>query len=107
MPCYEVRTMSVEFKAENSGLLDKAVKALGWEIQHSGKTAYVRTKTYDVFEINLQDGKARIREGMQGDLNALKRAYSMEAIKQAASAKKWAVKVGKTGLAGSIQKRSF
>ena len=32
MPCYEVRTYSVEFKAHNRAILDLALKALGLDV---------------------------------------------------------------------------
>ena len=32
MPCYEVRTVSVEFKADNRQLLDAAIKTTGMMI---------------------------------------------------------------------------
>ena len=100
MPCYEVRTVSVEFKAENRKLLADAIRATGMEV--TGSTDKVITLGYGAIELNLATGKAEIREGQQGHLNQLKRAYSAEAIKAAAKKCQWGVK--RQGNKATIQK---
>lgn len=91
MPCYEVRTVSVEFKADNRQLLDAAIKAIGLE-------AYWHTKDrVDIglgnnIRLDLESGKALIQDGYQGKLNELKRAYSKECVKAAAKKASWNVK---------------
>ena len=59
MPCYEVRTVSVEFKAKNEALLHKAIKELGWtEYQLGNNRLRVTNKNYDSFTIDLGIEKA-------------------------------------------------
>ena len=90
MPCYEVRTVSVEFKAENRQLLDAAIKATGMRIwKHD---ADVVNLEYGKIILDLKAGTARIEDGCQDRLNELKRAYSKECVKAAAKKTAWAIK---------------
>jgi hypothetical protein len=94
MPCYQVRTYSVEFKAGNRAIFDAAVKALNWT---------PRNVSDDVvsFEggkilIDLASGKATVRENTgqttyQDKLNELKRSYSRQAINAAGKRMGWQV----------------
>ena len=94
MPCYQVRTYSVEFKAGNRAIFDAAVKALGW-------TPFDITATTVAFDggkilIDLASGQATIREipgqtTYQEKLNALKRSYSRQAINAAGKRMGWQV----------------
>jgi hypothetical protein len=94
MPCYEVRTVSVEFRAENRALLDAAIRSL------SGGLAVVEQSYdgrlnlgYGAIKLDLDAGRAEVRDGYQGHLNELKRAYSREAIKAAAKRCQWSCKL--------------
>ena len=84
MPCYEVRLVSVEFKASNEKILQEAAKALSWgfsKFSMNGTTVQVGRVI-----IHLDQQTA---EGRQDEINALKRAYSTAAVKAAAKAKGW------------------
>ena len=85
MPCYEVRTMSVEFHAEHRDVLLQALKNLGWNytVLSSGK---VLSKG---MELDLAAGKAELPENCQGQLNMLKRAYSAAALDKVAKLNMW------------------
>jgi hypothetical protein len=89
MPYYQVRTMSVEFKAENRDLLDAALKALGWKVyeQFSGQLIVGNGE----IKINLKTGMAEVQVGSQAKLNELKRAYSRQSINAAAKKAGWQV----------------
>jgi len=91
MPCYEVRTMSVEFKAQHKDLLIEAIKKLGWEreMRLVGDTVIVRG-----MRVDLKTQKAEISEGrMYNDrLNELKRAYSSAALDRVAKRNRWSRK---------------
>lgn len=91
MPCYEVRTISVEFRAENRKLLADAIRATGMEVTSSTDT--VLSLGYGAIVLNLANGKAEVQDGYQGKLNELKRAYSAEAVKAAAKKCQWGVKL--------------
>jgi len=88
MPCWEVRTISVEFKAENRDLLEDAVKSLGWSFRKLGNGVYqVNDMTLD-----LNQGKAEIGTNQQSNLNRLKVAYSQAAVRKVAKQKGWQCK---------------
>lgn len=90
MPCYEVRTLSVEFKADNRQLLDTAIKTTGMMIwQHD---ADVINLEYGSIILDLTTGTAKVQDGYQDKLNELKRAYSKECVKAAAKKAAWNVK---------------
>ena len=98
MPCYTVRMTSVEFKAAHKGLLDEAVKFLGWRQHTTGSTVRVTTGNYDVIDIDLARGTATFAENIQDRVNELKRAYSAQAIMACAAANDWSVEFdGMTG----------
>jgi len=88
MPCWEVRTMSVEFKAKHKGLLQNALRALGLNYELIG----------DVFDvvglgkIDLKKGAAEIDQSGQKKLNQLKQQYSKECLRRAAKLQGWQLK---------------
>ena len=95
MPCYQVQSVSVEFHVAHRDLLDKAIKALGWNAHVNGTDYTICTDlTSRNLLLNLATGKATVYDGQVGvnKLNALKRAYSQEAIKLAAKLGGWQVK---------------
>jgi len=94
MPCYEVRTYSVEFKAGNRAIFDAAVKALGWTPQNV--SADVVSFEGGLIRIDLASGQATVMEipgqtTYQEKLNALKRSYSRQAINAAGKRMGWQV----------------
>lgn len=90
MPCYEVRTVSVEFKADNRQLLDAAIKAAGLQINNQDEHRVVLG--WGEIILNLDEGTARVQDGYQDKLNELKRAYSKECVRAAAKKASWNVK---------------
>jgi len=109
MPCWEVRTTSVEFHAKHRKLLEQAVNALGWERVNSASNTSAdvlvirRPGDWDPFTIDLANGRATINEWQQPALNQLKQQYSLQALKRAAKLKGWQVK-SKTQLKGVLRK---
>jgi hypothetical protein len=99
MPCYEVRTMSVEFKAESAGMLHRAMVSLQWKYLWTGNT--VQFENGIILDLDKQ--RAIIPRGQQSKLNELKRAYSMECLKQVAVRNRWQI-TKKTGTKGSFTK---
>jgi len=92
MPCWEVRTMSVEFKVKHVALLREAVKALGWFYENMPTGLRVRASTSETFEIDFTLGRAEIQTEQLPRLNQLKRQYSKEALKRAARLRGWQFK---------------
>ena len=94
MPCYEVRTVSVEFHAKHRDLLEAALKALGWTFQQAdfGDILVVgRPNDWDPFTIDLNTSRATINDRQQDALNALKREYSRQCVRQVAKQNRWTV----------------
>jgi hypothetical protein len=90
MPCYQVRTYSVEFKAHNRAILDLALKSLDWIREPTGSDKVLSFQNGAIV-INLDKGTAQIRAGYQEKLNALRRSYSRQAVNAAAKRMGWQV----------------
>jgi hypothetical protein len=89
MPCWEVRTMSVEFRAKNRKLLEQALDALGWSWwEHESNVLTVS----GLGTLCLEEGQAVIPQTAQGRLNRLKQQYSKQALKRAAKLQGWQLK---------------
>lgn len=90
MPCYEVRTMSVEFYAQHIKVLERALSELGWKFFKTNDEERININDGEIV-IDLKAGSAKIRETAQDKLNQLKRAYSLESIKTAARNHAWTI----------------
>jgi len=109
MPCYQVQTVSVEFKIAHRDLLDKALDALARDTIGSEAMGWVRDwniagtfcRLQNGIELDLRIGKASMQASQQGQLNELKRAYSQQAIKLAAKLNGWQLK-SKNNLNGQL-----
>jgi len=88
MPCYEVRLVSVEFKAAHRDLLLQALKELDLSFRVSEDIIYLR----DGIQIDLGRQVVRCPQNMQGLINRLKQKYSEVVLKKVATKKKWSVK---------------
>lgn len=89
MPCYTVRLISVEFKAQNENILQAAADLLDWRFIKYGNRITVGPVT-----VYLDKQKAEAKD--QADINALKVAYSQAAVKVAARSKGWTLDQWKT-----------
>lgn len=86
MPCYEVRLVSVEFKAAHRDLLLQALKEMGWSYRERGSVVLVG----DV-EIDLERQRVRCPQSSMASVNKLKQKYSEVTLKKVAEKKKWSV----------------
>jgi len=100
MPCYEVRTMSVEFHAKHKGLLQGALRALGLHYTLMNDVVDV----VGLGKIDLRKGMAEINQFGQSQLNQLKQQYSREALKRAAKLQGWQFKQQQGQLKGVLRK---
>jgi hypothetical protein len=92
VPCYQISTISTEFKASNFGLLSDVVKASGAEIKIHGDIATVTLA--NGLEIKIANGQASGPWQVEKAINALRVAYSQAIVTQAkawAQQKGWAV----------------
>jgi hypothetical protein len=87
MPCYEVRTVQVEFKAKSRELLLKALSDAKLDHVVVDDTILGREWT-----INLNEQTASVTEGYESRLNQVRRLYSEAVVREAALKKKWIVK---------------
>lgn len=98
MPCYEVRTVSVEFKVGNIELLKKAIEKMDWKVTSSTeKRLYAQKNTGqwgDEVTINLENSTInstnfRDIKALSQFSNEIKRAYSEVVIDELAKKQKW------------------
>ena len=98
MPCYSVRTVSVEFRVANIELLKKALEKVGWkvnnEIDNGALSIMKKDGSYmDSVSINFDNSKISSRYMDEKKLTdfsyELKRAYSEQVISEVAKKQKW------------------
>ena len=92
MPCYEVRTVSVEFKVGNVDLLKKALEKAGCQIQTQDQVISFKDKFGNFAMIDFEKSKiiSRMGDKQLADLsNSIKRAYSECVIDEVAKRNKW------------------
>lgn len=93
MPCYEIRTVSVEFKASNVNLLKKAIENLGIKISNSTEKtiSFYNVGKYTTIDIEKQQivGSGMNERQLSTFSNAIKRAYSEQVIDEIAKKQKW------------------
>lgn len=91
MPCYEIRTVNVEFKIENIEILQKALKSLQLHPVWEGKEQKIFLINEDA--IDLKDGQYISRSGniesATSMANQVKRAYSIQVLDELAKKQKW------------------
>lgn len=95
MPCYEVRTYSIQFRVENTNLLKKTLMALEIRIPQEDKYGMVIQKGYTSARIDLTRGEvssAINKEALALFTNQIKRAYSATVLDEVARKKKWIIK---------------
>ena len=91
MACYEVRLITIEFKAKHKDLLIKALESLGWEYKEINKNKSLSILNGS-FVIYLEKQTVMGRDYIAPKINELKQQYSHEVLKKAASIKKWTMR---------------
>ena len=94
MPCYQVVTVSVEFKVESKERLEKALQQLGYDVRTYNNVLSVYKLGYN-FEINLEKEKINFQKGnwkASEKINEIKREYSKVSLEEIAKKKKWILK---------------
>jgi len=94
MPCYSIRTISVEFKIGNVDLLKKAIEKM--EGTYLGNNEeFLNFRTNDGRYVNVNFKKETIssvnftEKGLATFSNSIKRAYSEVVIDEVAKKQKW------------------
>ena len=76
MPCWEVRTISVEFQAKHRDLLDQAISVVGLRVRELGRN---RIGLNNGITLDLDKNTAEFQyASQQSDLNRLKQEYSRQ-----------------------------
>lgn len=88
MPCYTVKTDSVEVQAENLDLVEKAVEAMGFAPRRVGASVYFSTENGTV---EIGDGRMELPRSDRKLIDPFKRQYSREMLSSTKS-RGWAVK---------------
>jgi hypothetical protein len=94
MPCYTIRTVSVEFKVGNIDLLKKAIENVGHKITtFSDQIVEFRHFDYGRVFIDLKNQTMTTKDFNDGQMstlsNQIKRAYSECIIDEIAKRQKW------------------
>ena len=90
MPCDQIRTMPLEFKPENEGLLQEVIAALN--TQYGVNLIYTYGKKI---------GYRRYSPAVQEAINALPQAYGLAVVKKAAKGMGW--RLGKVTGKGTVR----
>lgn len=102
MPCHTVNLVSVEFKAKSEKLLLQALDRLGWSYSYDEQSMRLRVYTW---EIDLKNETAVIENYQQDQLNNLKRAYSMEVVKEVAAKRRWVLKQARLAANATVARK--
>ena len=102
MPCYEVRTVTVEFQAKNEGLFLKAVEMMGMQCNEVRPHVFSLGYNDIVVDLNTQTARATGQQ-TQNTLNRLKRTYSQAAIDAVCRQNLW-TKKQQTATSGVLMK---
>lgn len=94
MPCYQVRTMSVEIKAADPDMLVTALRALDLKYAYDKNVGkfVVYTNTTKPITIDLNEQRAEVTSENQRLLNKIKVSYSKVAIVNTALKRRWIIK---------------
>ncbi len=97
MPCYEVRTISVEFHISNIELLQKAIEKLQWKSWNIDKGLItIQDNNYNQITIDCKNSKISSPSYSEKKLssisNSIKRSYSECVIEEIAKKQKWFAK---------------
>ena len=88
MPCYQVNLLSVEIKAADRDLLERALRSLKFKYTRIRDELIIRTPNGT---ITISGEQASLPASAQEELNRIKCAYSDVVIEEAAQRFNWTV----------------
>ena len=93
MPCWEIRTISIEFKARNQELLTEVLKQMKLNYSVDGKVVTIRYGSSSI-RVDLENEKVSFLETAPNArlINSIRVEYSKAAVLKAAKLRKWAVR---------------
>ena len=86
MPCYEVRTVSLELGTVDLDMLEEALGSIGYNVARTGQRL---TFTRNRRQAEYMDGDLFIPADQKIDVNEIKRAYAVKAVQSAAKRFGW------------------
>jgi hypothetical protein len=92
MPCYEVRTVSVEFKVGNIEILKRALEKMNVQIVRQDENGITFNQAYNQFTISFLNSKINSNvdeKELTSISNSIKRAYSEVVIDEVAKKQRW------------------
>lgn len=94
IPCYEVNTYSLAFKAKNVDLMMEVLKGMGLSPRYSKEYKEITT---DIGTFDLVSGEVEVTSRNRSKINSFRKMYSEKVIETAAKKFKWNVKRKKVG----------
>ena len=89
MPCWKVRQVTVEFKAQNVDMLEQALKASQMTYKRNGNYFTIYN---GIVNIDVDAQAVSYSAGNESFVNRIKVAYSTEVVKAVAAKKNWILK---------------
>jgi hypothetical protein len=91
MPCYSIRTTSVEFQVKNFDTLEEAMRAAGYtSIVRRGE--YVTAYHPRAGQVTISRDRFQVTEGYESVARDLKIEYAATSLKKSANRFKWRLK---------------
>lgn len=96
MPCYERNSVTIDWNVADYDMLEEALKEQGLTVRRRGETIEVNGRVKDTGEyvsgyLQKGQGMTLYSGGTEQNLNAMKRAYSRQIVKNAGSRFNWKV----------------
>lgn len=89
MPCYEINTVSLEFKAKNIDVIVEVLNEMDLRPLVSSNKKSISTR---IGTFNLESGSVEVQSWNAGKVNQFRVKYSEKILKIAATKNKWVVK---------------
>lgn len=94
MPCYEINTYTLAFKATNLKLTMEVLTEMGLNPRYSEEYKEIDT---DIGTFDLQTGEVEVSSRNQSRVNSFRKRYSEKVIRLASKKFKWNIKKTKVG----------
>jgi len=85
MPCWEINTVSLAFKAKNIPMMKEVLKEMGIRVYRTDE----RYMSTSIGDFDFQSGMVEVREQYVKKVNDFRKKYAFKAIETMAKKKKW------------------
>jgi len=94
MPCWEVNTYTLEFKAKDVSLMMEVLSEMKLNPRYDAKYKEINTS---IGTFDLSTGRVEVNDRGKSKINLFRKNYSKKIIEVAAKKFKWSVKKSKVG----------